>query len=84
MVRNMARELGITELRWIYTECGHGKGPSDGFGAAIKKRMDGIMLDPFCPSYFAEEMAVAVRKTGPGYRVSTYTGERKCNQTEWA
>lgn len=36
----MCRDLGIPRFEWIYSESGHGKGPADGVGAAIKRRAD--------------------------------------------
>jgi hypothetical protein len=36
----MCQSLGIFQYEWIYSESGHGKGPADGVGAAIKRRAD--------------------------------------------
>ncbi len=34
----LCERLHIKDFEWIYTEAGHGKGPADGVGAAIKRR----------------------------------------------
>ena len=35
--------MGWKKVTWNYTEAGHGKGPADGIGAAVKRRADAIV-----------------------------------------
>ncbi|KAK6307715.1 hypothetical protein J4Q44_G00209860, partial [Coregonus suidteri] len=36
-------EIGFQRVTWNYLETGHGKGPADWVGAAVKRRADGIV-----------------------------------------
>ena len=36
--------LGFTAVWWNFSEAGHGKGPADGVGAAVKRLADGFVL----------------------------------------
>lgn len=35
--------MGWKKLTWNFLEAGHGKGPADGIGAAVKRRADDII-----------------------------------------
>lgn len=35
--------MGWKKLSWNFLEAGHGKGPADGIGAAVKRRADDII-----------------------------------------
>ena len=43
LLANTPFTLGFTSLTWNFLECGHGKGPADGIGAAIKNAADRIV-----------------------------------------
>ena len=37
---NVLQSLGVKQMQRIFTETGHGKGPADGVGAAVKRKSD--------------------------------------------
>ena len=37
-------ESNTNDVSWIFTETGHGKGPMDGVGAAIKNAIDDVVI----------------------------------------
>ena len=39
-------ESNKNDVSWIFTETGHGKGPMDGVGAAIKNAIDDVVIAP--------------------------------------
>ena len=39
------------EVRYHYTESGHGKGPSDGIGANVKQKLDRWILNEKVPTW---------------------------------
>ncbi|KAK7131742.1 hypothetical protein R3I93_018339 [Phoxinus phoxinus] len=40
---NIPYQMGWKKLTWNFLEAGHGKGPADGIGAAVKRRADDII-----------------------------------------
>lgn len=43
LFKQLCNDLGIHDFQWLYTEAGHGKGPADGIGGAIKRTADGFI-----------------------------------------
>ncbi|CAH0550600.1 unnamed protein product [Brassicogethes aeneus] len=43
MANFISQELNVEELRWHYSEKGHGKGAPDGVGGVLKRTADGIV-----------------------------------------
>lgn len=39
----MHKEYEFRHVKWNYTEAGHGKGPADGVGGAIKRTADDLV-----------------------------------------
>jgi hypothetical protein len=40
LLRSFCKSVNISSFEWVFTEVGHGKGPADGIGAAIKRIAD--------------------------------------------
>jgi hypothetical protein len=39
-MHKLSKEIGFRSWEWLFSEAGHGKGPADGIGAAIKRQGD--------------------------------------------
>lgn len=46
-VIHLARQLGVHEMTWNYTEAGHGKGAPDGVGGSVKRLADTFVARSF-------------------------------------
>ena len=44
LTATIPKMLGFTAVWWNFSEAGHGKGPADGVGAAVKRLADGFVL----------------------------------------
>lgn len=75
LLQNLISQLGIPEATWIYTEVGHGKGPADGVGAAVKRKMTRAMAAPDAEIHCASQMKDALEEMGAGVRIHLY-GEK--------
>ena len=55
--------FGFERLTWNFLEAGHGKGPADGVGAAVKRRADALVATRLCPTTQRSSTA-SVRSSG--------------------
>jgi len=73
-------ELGFNKVKWNFLEAGHGKGPADGVGAAIKRRADDIVSKGMISQMEKWSMKHS-QKSSPKSRCSTSENEIENNDT---
>ena len=44
LLANVPFDMGFHEVYWNFSDAGHGKGPGDDVGAAIKRLADNMVL----------------------------------------
>lgn len=72
LLSDYIQRKGIPKATWIYTEVGHGKGASDGVGAAVKMGMKRVMANPSSTIDSAEDMKKALECAGTSVKLCTY------------
>ena len=71
MAKKYAEEHNC-EVVWVFTEAGHGKGPMDGVGGALKKRIDDVIA--YRPNDVIRNTAQLLKVLPPSeISISTYT-----------
>lgn len=72
--RKFAEEKKV-DLVWVFTESGHGKGPMDGVGSAVKRKIDDTLsYNPYAVIRCTEEL---IKHLPPSYFVVTISEDRK-------
>lgn len=60
LLNDICHQLGIASFDWIFSESGHGKGPADGVGAAVKRKADHVVSHQLQSLQCAEDLLCLV------------------------